>query len=138
MENPELSISVGELIGVPRVTLRGRVEGWHDQAISGILTGFRDQGTTSLVLDITSLTFAGMDGAAGMIRVLRSLGPQICVHLLASGTPRSLLSKAEIGPCIRLYSNTDEIAEHLAVDEEFYTSRWMAAVSDDTEMPLAA
>ena len=138
MESPELSISVGELIGIPRVTLRGSMDGWHDQAISGVLMSFRDQGTTSLVFDIVGLSFCGMDGASAMIKVLRSLGPQICVHVLASGAPSGILNRAELGQCIRLYSTTDEIANHLIPGEEYFTSRWTAQGTDDIEQPLAA
>ncbi len=59
MECAELSIAVDEQIGVPKVTLRGHMDSWHDQAMSGVLTGFREQGATSLVLDIAGLRFAG-------------------------------------------------------------------------------
>lgn len=138
MENPELSISVGDLIGVPKVTLRGCMDGWHDQALSGVLTGFRDQGTTSLVLDLASLSFAGTDGATAMINVLRSLGSEICVHMVASSAHANMLRRAELGPSIKLYSSTDEIAEYLPPHEQVFTSRWMASKGEDTEMPLAA
>ena len=138
MNSPELSISVGELIGIPKVTLRGSMDGWHDQAISGVLMSFRDQGTSSLVLDIVGLAFTGVDGASAMIRVLRSLGSQICVHVLTSGAPADILNRAELGLCIRLYSTTDDIANHLISGEEYFTSRWTASGIDDIEQPLAA
>ena len=138
MESPELSISVGDLIGVPKVTMRGAMDGWHDQAVLGVLTSFRDQGTTSLVLDLASLTFAGIDGATSLVTVLRGLGPEIRVHVVAPAAISGILAKAGLGPCVRLYSSTDEIAEYLPTREEFLTSRWMAAKSEDSEMPLAA
>lgn len=138
MESPELSISVGDLIGVPKVTMRGAMDGWHDQAVLGVLTSFRDQGTTSLVLDLASLTFAGIDGATSLVNVLRGLGPDIRVHVVVPAAISSILGKAGLGPCVRLYSSTDEIAEYLPTREESLTSRWMAAKSEDTEMPLAA
>lgn len=138
MENTELSISVGDLIGVPRVSLRGCMDGWHDQAVSGILTGFREQGTTSLVLDLAGLSFAGSDGATSMINVLRSVGPEVCVHVVTSGSPAAILKRADMGPCVRLYSSTDEIAEYVATSHECLTSRWMAFGVDDVELPLAA
>lgn len=138
MESPDLSISVGDLIGVPKVTMRGVMDGWHDQAVSGVLTSFRDQGTTSLVLDLASLSFTGIDGAASLINVLRGLGPELRIHVVASAAISSILAKAALGPCVRLYSSTDEIAEYLPTRNEFLTSRWIAAKSEDGEMPLAA
>lgn len=138
MESPDLSIAVGELIGVPRVAVRGSMDGWHDQAIRGVLEGFRDQGTTSVLLDLAGMTFAGVDGTNGMINTLRSLGPEICVHVIASGAPREILRRARLAPSIRLYSSTDEIAEYLSYDQESFTSRWLAAGTEDEELPLAA
>lgn len=138
METPELSISVGDLIGIPRVTLRGAMDSWHDQAVSGVLSAFRDQASTSMVLDIANLSFAGVGGATSMINVLRALGPEISVHVVASGSPAKILRKAELGPSVRVYSTTDEIAEYLTPAEEALTSRWLARGSDDAELPLAA
>ncbi len=138
MESSELTISVGELIGVPRVTLRGSMAGWHDQAILGVLNGFGDQDATSLVLDIAGLDFAGTDGLAAMVNALRSVGPGMCVHVVASAPIASTLCRAAFGPSVRLYSSTDEIAEHLSPAEELLTSRWIATDAEDEEMPLAA
>lgn len=138
MESQELLISVGDLIGVPKVTLRGNMDSWHDQAMSGVLTGFRDQGTTSLVLDIAGLNFAGVNGATSMVNALRSLGPEMCVHVVTSVVSARILGKAELGPSIRLYSSTDELAEYIAPIDEDLTSRWMASRSEDSELPLAA
>ena len=138
MENPELSICIGELIGVPRVTLRGYMDGWHDQAISGVLDGFCEEGTATVVLDLAGLTFVGIDGATAMINVLRSVGPGLCVHIVASGATSNMLSKANFGPCIRLYSSTDEIAEYIAPHDDYLTSRWLPFDIDDRELPLAA
>ena len=138
METSELSISVGELIGVPRVTLRGCMDGWHDQAVLGVLTGFTDQDATSLVLDMAGLAFAGPDGVTAMLNALRSVGPGICVHVVASAAIDAALRHASFGPSVRLYSSTDEIAEYLSPDEELLTSRWVARGTEDEEMPLAA
>lgn len=138
METPELSITVGELIGIPKVTLRGRMDGWHDQALLGVITAFGEQDVTSLVLDLGGLVFAGPEGATAMINALRSVGPGICVHVAAPASIASTLRKAVLGPSVRLYSSTDEIAEQLSVTEEFLTSRWIARDSEDEEMPLAA
>ena len=138
MESPELSIAVDKLIGVPKVTLRGSLDGWHDQAMSGVLSGFRDQGNTSLVLDIAGLNFSGTNAATSMVTVLRKLGPEMCVHIVTSGFSARVLQKAELGPAVRLYASTDELAEYISPTSEDLTSRWVASAADDTEMPLAA
>lgn len=138
MESQQLCIAVDNLIGVPKVTIRGRMAGWHDQAMSGVLSGFRDQGASSLVLDIAGLNFVGTSGAASMIDALRKLGPEMCVHVVASGLSAKILERADLGPSVRLYSSTDEIAQHIAPESEDLTSRWMPDSFDDTEMPLAA
>jgi anti-anti-sigma regulatory factor len=138
MENPELSISVGELIGIPRVTLRGIMDGWHDQAVLGILSGYQEEGTGSIVLDLAGLRFAGADGATAIVNVLRSIGPGMCVHVVAPPSGRNMLELAKFGPCIKLYSSTDEIAEYVSPNEELLTSRWLSAATEDEELPLAA
>lgn len=106
--------------------------------MSGVLSGFRDQGASSLVLDIAGLNFVGTSGAASMIDALRKLGPEMCVHVVASGLSAKILERADLGPSVRLYSSTDEIAQHIAPESEDLTSRWMPDSFDDTEMPLAA
>jgi len=138
MQCQQLSIAVDDLIGVPKVTVRGHMDGWHDQAMSGVFAGFRDQGASSLVLDIAGLNFAGTNGATSMISVLRKLGPEMCVHVVASGLSAKVLERAELGPAVRLYSSTDELADYISPDSEELTSRWMPDSSDDSEMPLAA
>ena len=84
METPELSISIGELLGVPKISIRGCMSGWHDQALIGVLSGVRDNGTASIVLDMAGLTFEGAEGTASMINALRSLGSAMCVHVITS------------------------------------------------------
>lgn len=138
MESPNLSISIGELLGVPKVTLRGNLDGWHDQAVSGILTVFRDEGTSSMVLDIAAINFTSTAGATGLINVLRSLGPRMCVHVVASDTPASILGKAGFGSCVRLYSSTEELAKHVTTEPESLTSRWIASTELETRLPRAA
>ncbi|MGC8861359.1 MAG: hypothetical protein ACP5R5_01140 [Armatimonadota bacterium] len=138
MESSELSIVVGELIGIPRITLRGNMEAWHDQAVLGVLTGFADREFTSLVLDIAGVVFVGPESLAAMVNVLRSIGPNMCIHVAASARMASALRKAVFGPSVRLYSSTDEIAEQLTPDGEFFTSRWIASGEEDEQMPKAA
>jgi len=138
MRTPELSISVGDLLGVPRVTLRGYMDGWHDQAVIGVLAGLSEQSVTSLVMDLTALRFTGVDGATGLIRILRSISPEQAVHIVAAGTPDKVLKRAKLGPSVRLYTSADEIADYLAPEDDFFTSRWLPPTADDAEQPLAA
>ena len=138
MESSELSISVGELIGVPKVTLRGCMDAWHDQALAGVLTGFQEQHAISLVLDVAGLGFRGVEGVTALIAVLRSLGAGMCVHVVAASAVASTLRRAALGPAIRLYSSTDEIAEYLAPTEELLTSRWVPPGTEDEQLPIAA
>jgi hypothetical protein len=74
------------------------MDSWHDQAISGVLAGFRDQGTTSLVLDLGRLTFQGLQGATSMVTALKELGPEICVHVVTSSLSGRVLQNADLGP----------------------------------------
>jgi hypothetical protein len=138
MNNPQLSISVSDLIDVPKVTLRGSLECWHDQALLGVLTAFRDQQAPSLVLDLARFSFACADSAASMTSVLRSLGPQMCVHVIASGKTAAILRRARLGHSVRLYSSTNEVAERLPTEDQFLTSGWLASEPVDVEMPFAA
>lgn len=138
MECTELSIAIDELIGVPKVTLSGCMDSWHDQAISGVLAGFRDQGTTSLVLDLGRLNYQGLSGATSMVSALKGLGPEICIHVVTSNLSGKMLQKADLGPSIRLYASTDEIADYMSPSAEDLTSRWMPQSAQDSELPLAA
>lgn len=138
MECTELSIAIDELIGIPKVTLSGCMDGWHDQAISGVLAGFRDQGTTSLVLDLGRLSFHGPNGATSMVSALKALGPDICVHVVTSSLSGKILQKADLGQSIRIYASTDEIADYMSPSADDLTSRWVPQDSQDTELPMAA
>ena len=102
-----------------------------------MLEEFRDQGTTSLVLDLARLQFSGTEAQLTMIKVLRSLGPEICLHTVTSGMPARILKEAHLGPCVRLYASTDEIAEYLTPNHGFYNSRRVVG-KDDSDLPLAA
>ncbi len=138
MECQQLSIAVDDLIGVPKVTVRGQMDEWYDQAVSGVFAGFHEQGASSLVLDIAGLNFAGTNGATSMINVLRKLSPEMCVHVVASKLSAKVLERADLGPAVRLYSSTDQIADNMSSGSEDLTSRWMPESTDDSEMPLAA
>lgn len=123
MAFPELAISVSDILGVPRVVLRGTMDCWHDEAISGILNGFADQGSAAVVLDIAELSYTGCDAAMQMLRVLRTLESSACVHIVARNQTMEMLVKARLPQSIRLYSSTDQIAQ---------------VISATDEMPLAA
>lgn len=138
MECTKLSIAIDELIGVPKVTLSGCMDSWHDQAISGVLAGFRDRGRTSLVLDLAQLSFLGVNGATSMVSALKTLGPEICVHVVTSAMAGRVLQTADLGSSIRLYASTDEIADYMSPSTEDLTSRWMPPSSEDSELPMAA
>ena len=138
MNTSSLSIVVGELLGVPKVTVRGDLNGWHDQAILGVLAAFRDEGASSLVLDIAAINLINAEGATGLVNVLRALGSKMCVHVVASDAPAKILGKAGLGVCVRLYSSTDEIAKHVSNESIELTSRWIESGGTDNEMPLAA
>lgn len=118
MSYPELAISVSDILGVPRVVLRGTMDCWHDEAISGILNGFADQGSVALVLDIAELSFTGCDAAMQMVRVLRTLDPGACVHVVAKSPTMELFIKARLPQSIRLYSSTDQIAQVISATDE--------------------
>lgn len=137
MSSKELSISVGELLGVIKVSLSGQMSTSHDQAVLGILSGFKDQGVNSVVLDIAGLEISTIESATGLINVLRALGPMLYVHVVASDAVSSLLRKGGFGNCVHLYSSLDELASQVG-REEYYTSRWIAQESEDNELPLAA
>ncbi|MEN6356126.1 MAG: hypothetical protein ABFD83_03470 [Armatimonadota bacterium] len=138
MANQELSITVGELLGIVKVSLTGQLSPRHDQALYGVLTGFQEQGSTSLVLDLAGLAPSGIEAATGLINVLRSLGPTTNIHIVASGALGSILRKGSFGPSVRVYSSVDDLADTFGDDEEYLTSRWMARGTQDTELPLAA
>ena len=138
MQSSELSISIGELIGVPKVTLRGCMDAWHDQAVAGVLSGFQDQQATSLVLDVAGLSFPKVEAVTALITVLRSLGPRMCVHVVAASAVASTLRRAALGPGVKLYSSTDEIAQYLTPSEELLTSRWIPPGTEDEQLPIAA
>lgn len=138
MANQELSISVGELLGIPKVSLSGYLDGWHDQAILGILNGLHESGANSIVLDVACLNLRGIDGTTSLVNVLRMLDSELCVHMVASSAIKTLFEKAEVGSNIYLYSNTDEIAEEFNTHTEYLTSRWVEQDTEDTYIHMAA
>ncbi len=138
MRNPELTVFVGELLGVPKVSLSGMLGGWHEQAVTGILNVLREQGTPSMVLDMAGLESSDAQSTATMLNIFRSVGPGICVHVVASEPFCNLLKRANVGPSVKVYCSIDEISKNITPDSEYLTSRWMDPGSEDKEMPMAA
>ena len=138
MKNPELTVFVGELLGVPKVSLSGMLGGWHEQAVTGILDALREHGTPSMVLDMAGLDSSDAESAATMLNIFRSIGPGICVHVVASEPFCNLLNRASVGAGVKVYCSIDEISKSITPESEYLTSRWMASTSEDTELPLAA
>ncbi|MGQ9455752.1 MAG: hypothetical protein ACUVRS_03670 [Armatimonadota bacterium] len=138
MNNSELVISVGELLGIPRVTLRGKMKPWYDRAVIGALSAFSEHSARSVVLDLTYLECDGPDGIVTVIRILRTSVPGTCLHVVAAAPVVSILQQANLGPGVKMYSSTDEIAERLLPEQEILTSRWIARGNEDEELPLAA
>jgi hypothetical protein len=102
------------------------------------MNGFREQGTSYLVLDIDNVASTDMDTVTTIVNILRKLDAGFCVHVVASGAFNVLLKKAGLGGNIRLYSSLDEISEHVIPEREYLTSRWMTPRDDDFELPMVA
>ncbi|MDH7603100.1 MAG: hypothetical protein QHI38_13250 [Armatimonadota bacterium] len=138
MQDSELVISVGELLGVPKVSLRGCMEEWHDEAVMGVLSAFSEHSAAAVVLDLESLDYAGPSGMAAMIRALRCVPVGVCMHVAAPAHVAAVFRQAQFGHAVRLYSSTNEIASRLSLDEEVLTSRWIAQEHEEHELPFAA
>jgi len=138
MNSSELTISVGKLLGVPKVTIGGRMERWHDEAVCAIFGAFSDYSSTAVVVDIENLQYGGPDAMAAFLRALRLAPPGTCLHIAAPPSVASVLQQAGLGPAVRLYSSTNEIAANLSPEMEILTSRWVARKEEDEELPFAA
>lgn len=138
MSNTGLTMLVGDLLGIPKVSITGYVDRGHEYAILGVLNGYRDYGARSIVLDLVGLEAGGVHCASFFLWALRGMGPSMCVHVVGSGILCGILNRAGMGPRVRTCSSLDEIVEASTVEQEYMTSRWMAPGSDDTEMPMAA
>ena len=133
-----LSISVGEVLNVPNIMLSGRLSGWHDSGISALLSGYKNDSVSTIVLDVANLDVKDQSGAEAIIKSLRNLGSDVCVHVVCSGMLLRLLEEANLSQCIRLYSSTDEISKYLMPNDEYYTSRSIADDYEGLELPRAA
>lgn len=117
--------------------MRGIMDGWHAPAVEEAVNSFYGDGSSMLTLDLSDLKFAGMEGAASMIRMLRTLRPELRIYTVAQGHLSSLLHRADLGSFVRICGSIDEAAEAARPEPEYTTSRWMA-YTDDIELPLAA
>ncbi len=135
-----MTISVSELLGVPKVTCQGQMDSWHTQSFAAVMDQCKDNGNTKVVLDIACLDFLSTDSAMAMVTTLRKVGPEMSVHIVANSSSRQVLESAGLGPYIKHYSSSDEIAEQMAVEDVYYTSRWLAAYEEmqQEELPKAA
>lgn len=138
MSKPDLTIFVSELLGVPKISLSGPLLNCYEQAVTGILNGFKEQRTPTLILDLAGLGATGADGLAFILRALREMGPGTCVHVVAAGAMCAVLEKAGLGAGVKTYCSLDEMSDSLVPEAEYLTSRWMAPGSEDFEIPLAA
>lgn len=138
MIDSELVISVGELLGIPKVSLRGRMEPWHDETVIGVLSAFSEHSAAAVVLDIGNLEYAGPGGMAAMVRALRRVPIGTCLHVAAPARVAAAFRRAQFGQTIRVYSSTEEIASRIFPEEEVLTSRWIARDREDEELPFAA
>lgn len=138
MQQTELTILVGELLGVPKVSISGTMLRSYEQAVSGILNAFKEQGTPTLILDLAGAGQGSMESMAFLLRTLRDLGPGMCVHVVAVNSVCCILRKTGLGPSVRTYCSIDEVSEKIEPEQEYLTSRWMAPGTEDTEIPLAA
>lgn len=138
MSDTGLTILISELLGVPKISLSGILDNYHDQVVPGILKGFREQKTAYLVLDLDGLTKTDSKSILSLLQSLRELGPGTSVHVLASGTVSSMLSRAAEGTGIKVYSTLDDIAKSFGKKKEYMTSRWVEPGSKSDELPMAA
>ena len=113
MSTPELYISMSELLDVPVVTIAGIMHGAHVPALTAILAGMADFGKSSFVFDVANLDCPGDAEAENVVDLMRSVPSSFRVHLVCSGLPRKLMSKAHLGKKILIYATTDEIAKLL-------------------------
>lgn len=116
MRNRELSIKIGELIGVPNVSMRGVINPWQDFIIGSVLTGFRDKNVTTLVLDIASLSFAEKESEKAIIETLKNASIYFNIHVATKGRFLDNILKADLGENVQAYKSTDEIASHIMAE----------------------
>lgn len=113
MSTPELYISMSELLDVPVVTIAGIMHGAHVPALTAVLAGMADFGKSSFVFDVANLDCPSDAEAENVVELMRSVPSSFRVHLVCSGLPRKLMSRAHLGKQIMIYATTDEIAKLL-------------------------
>jgi len=113
LSTPELYISMSELLSVPVVTIAGVMHNAHMPALTAVLAGMAEFGKNSFVFDVANLDCPGDAEAENVVDLMRTVPSSFKVHLVCSGLPRKLMSKAHLGKRIMIYATTDEIARLL-------------------------
>jgi anti-anti-sigma regulatory factor len=138
LEHTELAISITEFNRTPLMTISGRMDAWHGPTIDVALQSFVDAAERDLILDLARLEFSGADAASALVKSIRQLRPEICIHAVADTQLAHNLRSANFGPCISISTSFAEIAEGIRVEERYLTSRWTPQQVEEEELPLAA
>jgi len=104
---------MSELLSVPVVTIAGVMHNAHMPALTAVLAGMAEFGKNSFVFDVANLDCPGDAEAENVVDLMRTVPSSFKVHLVCSGLPRKLMSKAHLGKRIMIYATTDEIARLL-------------------------
>ncbi|MFQ3550103.1 MAG: hypothetical protein SNJ70_10185 [Armatimonadota bacterium] len=113
MQDLDLCISVGELLGITRITISGCIENNRIYCIDEIISGIVDSGVNTVVLDVSSLCFLEKEYEKKIIDILAFYCRKISIHILANKRIIRLLNKSDIKSYLNFYRSTDEISEYL-------------------------
>ena len=116
MRNHDLSIKIGELIGVPNVSMRGIINPWQDFIIGSVLAGFREKNVTTVVLDIAGLSFAEKESENAIIQTLKISSVYFNLHIATKGKFLETILNADLGDNVQAYKSTEEIARHIMAE----------------------
>ncbi len=108
MGHRELSIRIEELIGIPRVVVRGSYTRDHNGLLSCILDQLQSNGSSVLVLDLMDLRCAEAEAASGIVLVLKKSRANAGIHVVAPDNLGLLLKRGRLPVCVRLYPSLDE------------------------------
>ncbi len=108
-----ISICIGDLIGIPNVCFNGTLDAEHDEIVASILECFNTRNSGSIVLDIVGLKFDGVEGACVMIDAINSVSDSLSIHIASSSAGMDILSTAKLNDNVRFYLSTEEIAAHI-------------------------
>lgn len=138
MDYPELTIAITESYDFPIVTVCGAVHASNARTIEDVIDGFHEQERNSLALDVSQASFLGIEATATLVRVLRTVNPDVRLAIVAGDNIATVLDMANFGPTIKVCANMEQAADFVVPAGEFYTSRWMGQTAGDNELPLAA